>query len=179
MANSTLAFCRPRSSPAATSPAYLVNTSPPSEYEWTLRPISMSGRIRRIISVQSLFPVIYFLLRAFCLSIQWNIIAFHPAFCAARRIHIGPIAVSLSRFGHRRVCRPHSPLSCSLYSLRCRCRSVTVPHALDFRIIPDIQFHSVGFSEQIDSEHNLHYPDTVIKHDVHSGVANIYVKYLD
>ncbi len=48
-----------------------------------------------------------------------------------------------------------------------------------FRISPDVQFHSVGFLEQIDSEHNLPYPDTVIRHDVHSGIAKIDVKYLD
>lgn len=48
-----------------------------------------------------------------------------------------------------------------------------------FRISPDVQFHSVGFMAQIDPKHNLHYPDTVIKHNVHSGVANIDVKYID
>ena len=48
-----------------------------------------------------------------------------------------------------------------------------------FRISPDVHFHSVGFREQIDPEHNLPYPDTVIKNEVHSGIANIDVKYLD
>ena len=47
-----------------------------------------------------------------------------------------------------------------------------------FRISLDVHFHSVGFLPQIDPEHNLPYHDTVIKHDVHSGVANIDVKYL-
>lgn len=48
-----------------------------------------------------------------------------------------------------------------------------------FSISPDVHFNSVGFLAQIDPEHNLPYPDTVIKQDVHSGVANIDVKYLD
>ena len=48
-----------------------------------------------------------------------------------------------------------------------------------FRISPDVDIHSVGFREQIDSEYNQPYPDIVIKHEVHSGVANIDVKHLD
>ena len=48
-----------------------------------------------------------------------------------------------------------------------------------FCISPDVQFYSVGFLEQTNAEHNLPFPDTVIRHDVHSGVANIDVKYLD
>ena len=48
-----------------------------------------------------------------------------------------------------------------------------------YRVSPDTQFLSTGFSPQINPKNNLPYPKTTIQNNTPHGIAHIEVKYLD
>ena len=48
-----------------------------------------------------------------------------------------------------------------------------------YRISPDTQFLSTGFSPQINPKNNLPYPKTTIQNNTPHGISHIEVKYLD
>lgn len=48
-----------------------------------------------------------------------------------------------------------------------------------FRISPDIHFRSTGFMNQINPLNNQHYPEPLIRNNIHNGIAYIDVKYID